>query len=427
MSDRSVSGPPTRPLLARLAVATLGLVALIGGIMPPATVHAATDRLPDLRASRATELRIQTTSSGRRLLRFTSQMVNYGAGPFEVRGRRANSSLPFDIDQIIYDSDGGSRRRDTIATVVYAGDGHNHYHVRRMMRYHLWSTAGTMMDRKIGFCFFDTTPKQLSLPRAPQTRRYFESGCGGRTATTTRSGISVGWGDTYPWNFAYQYIDITGLPAGTYTLRSTVDLYDHFLESSETNNCSYARISIRSSGTTVTVLGSGSTCVNDYSSTPYAAAVDWMLAEGHGRTCDPGLFCTYTRLTRGEMAAYLSRLLDLPDATVDHYDDDDGTPYETHINRAAEAGLVVQCGARAYCPTRNLRRSEAALFIARALGSPPSANDHFTDDNGTLAEPAINAMVDAGLMSGCGAGLFCPTFAVVKGQASAWLYAAFGP
>ena len=59
---------------------------------------------------------------------------------------------------------------ETNATVVYAGDGHDHYHVRRMMSYHLWSTRGTLRDRKIGFCFFDTNPRYLSLPRAPRTR-----------------------------------------------------------------------------------------------------------------------------------------------------------------------------------------------------------------------------------------------------------------
>lgn len=411
----------------RCAVVALGLLALVGGIVPPAPVSAATDRLPDLRSSRPTDLRISTTASGRRLLKFTSQMVNYGAGPFEVRGRRPNSNAPFDIDQIIYNSDGGARRRDTEAAVVFAGDGHDHWHVRRMMTYHLWSTAGMFKDRKIGFCFFDTTPKRLSLPRAPRTKRYFESGCGGRTATSTRTGISVGWGDTYPWNFAFQWIDITGLPGGTYTLRSAVDLYDYFDESSEANNCAYARIRFGSSGSRVTVLGSGSTCVNDHAGTPYRVPVAWMLAEGHGRECDPGLFCTYSHLRRSEMAAYLSRILPLPEATVDHYDDDDGTAFETHINRVAEAGLFVQCGPRAFCPTRKLRRSEAALSIARALGLPPSPNDHFSDDDRTFAEPAINAMVDAGLMTGCAAGRFCPTAPVTKGQASAWLYAAFGP
>jgi hypothetical protein len=127
------------------------------------------------------------------------------------------------------------------------------------------------------------------------------------------------------------------------------------------------------------------------------------------------------------MAAYLSRLLALPEATADHFDDDDGTPYETHINRAAEAGLTTQCAARAYCPARTLRRSEAAVFIARALALPASTTNYFNDDDGTFAEPSIDAMVDAGLMTGCADGRFCPSGPVTKGQASAWLYAAFPP
>jgi hypothetical protein len=152
-----------------------------------------------------------------------------------------------------------------------------------------------------------------------------------------------------------------------------------------------------------------------------------MLAEGIGRSCDPGLFCTYNALLRGEMAAYLSRLLELPATATDYYDDDDGTPYEADINRVAEAGLVTQCGSRAFCPSRKLRRSEAALFIARARQLPPSANDHFHDDDGTLAEPAINAMADAGIVAGCADGRFCPSSSITKGQVSAWLYAAFPP
>ncbi len=254
---------PRRRATARLILA-LALTALVSGVTPAAPADAASDRLPDLRAARIRDLRIVRVGD-RNLLRFTSEILNFGAGPFEIRGRRPSKAVPFDIDQIIYRSDGGTRRMDTAATVAYAGDGHDHYHVRQMMSYHLWSTSGasgTLRDRKIGFCFFDTNARRLSLPRAPNTRRYAESRCGGRSALRTRTGISVGWGDRYPWNFAYQWIDITGLPAGTYTLRSAVDLFDRFVETSETNNCSYVRLRIR--GTTAAVLGSGSRCVDDY-------------------------------------------------------------------------------------------------------------------------------------------------------------------
>ena len=36
---------------------------------------------------------------------------------------------------------------------------------------------------------------------------------------TSHAGLSVGWADNYPWFFAFQWIDITGLPGGTYQVR----------------------------------------------------------------------------------------------------------------------------------------------------------------------------------------------------------------
>ena len=79
-------------------------------------------------------------------------------------------------------------------------------------------------------------------------RKYQQSGCGKRGSLHTTNGISVGWGDLYPAKFAYQWIDITGLPAGTYTIRASVDLYGKFLESNETNNCTWAKDLVQGHG-----------------------------------------------------------------------------------------------------------------------------------------------------------------------------------
>lgn len=403
--------------------AIAGLAASLAIAIPATPVDAATERPPDLRSAKIRDIRIVRTSTGRKLLRFTSEILNYGAGPFEIRGTRPSTSLPFDIDQMVYRSDGTIRRVQTNATVAYAGDGHDHYHVRRMMSYHLWSTRGTLRDRKIGFCFFDTNPRYLSLPRAPRRAVYRESGCGGRTARSTRSGISVGWGDRYPWNFAYQYIDITGLPSGSYTLRSAVDLFGSFVETVETNNCSYARLTI--SGSTVRVVGSGTTCINDYSSTPYAADVAWALGAGLKAGCDPLLYCTYNVALREQLAYFIARLMALPAADEDFFDDDEGRWYEVYANRVAAAGLMDGCGTRRFCGASSVTRAVAAVTIARALELPESTTDHYTDDNGLAAEPAINAVADAGLIPRCGEGLFCPTTTVIRGRMVRYLRSAF--
>jgi hypothetical protein len=398
-------------------------VTSLAAVIPATPAQAASEWRPDLRSAKIRDLRIVRTSSGRKLLRFTSEILNYGAGPFEIRGNRSSTSAPFNIDQMVYRSDGTIRRVQTNATVAYAGDGHDHYHVRRMMSYHLWSTRGTLRDRKIGYCFFDTNPRYLSLPRAPRSAVYRESGCGGRTARSTRSGISVGWGDRYPWDFAFQYFDISGLPSGSYTLRSAVDLFGSFVESAETNNCSYVRLTI--SGSSVRVVGSGTSCINDYSGTPYAGDVAWALGAGLKAGCDPLLYCTYNVALREQLAFFMVRLMTLPATDEDFFDDDEGRWYEGYANRVAAAGLMDGCGTRRFCGASSVTRAVAAVTLARALQLPESTTDHYTDDNGIAAEPAINAVADAGLIPRCGEGLFCPTTTLIRGRMVRYLRSAF--
>lgn len=148
-----------------LFAATLAVIALVPAWAAP-PVAAGADRLPDLQAVRPRDFRIVNVD-GRRLLRFTSILVNKGTGPMEVLARRPTSSSPWRVQQVIDNDAGGKRRVDTDATLRYAGDGHNHWHVERMMAYHLWSGRGTRGDRKVGFCFFDTTHWMPRLPGSP--------------------------------------------------------------------------------------------------------------------------------------------------------------------------------------------------------------------------------------------------------------------
>lgn len=410
-------------------VRTLALIAAIGlliGVVPATPARAADDKLPDLRAARTTTVRIRTTSSGKRLLRFTSQMVNYGAGPMELRSSRPSTSSPWVVRQRIYDTDGGHRDVTSDATLVYAGDGHDHWHVRRVMTYHLWGSAGTYRDAKIGFCYFDTTPRDLALPGSPNSKVYLESTCGTRRSLTAKTGLSVGWGDTYPWNFAFQWIDITGLPGGTYTLRTVVDLYDSFLESNETNNCTWTRVRFNDTGSSASVVSTGSGCVDDWSTTAFAADIDWLFETGITSGCDADLFCTFNPVSRGEMAAFLSRALDLPASPTDHFTDDGSSVHEDAINRIAEAGITVGCAPGRFCPTRDVSRAQMASFLARALDLPASHTDHFTDDDGSTHEADIDRIADAGITTGCTATTFCPTTDTTRGAMAAFLHRAFG-
>ena len=306
----------------------------------------------------------------------------------------------------------------------YAGDGHDHWHIRRILSYHLWSGSGTTRDAKIGFCFFDTNRRTTALPGAPTSRKYTQAGCGKKNSLSTRTGISVGWADLYPADFAYQWIDITGLPAGTYTIRAAVDLYKQFAEVSEANNCAYARISFKATGTAVKVLSTGTTCLTDGASSGYADDIAW--ASGLISNCDADMFCPYAYVTREQVARAFARALDLPAATEDFFTDDNGLAREADINRVAAAGLMTGCGTRRFCPTGLVSRGSLATFFVRALGLPPTDEDDFTDDETKANEADINAAVAAGIMNGCGPTTFCPTTAAKRGQTTRWLHHAFG-
>ena len=226
-----------------LMLASLLTIALL---TPATAASAASDRLPDLAMAKLQHL-VTDNDGSRRLLRFSSIIVNVGPGPMELRSQRSSTSSTWTSQQVIYNDAGGSRTVNLPSVqLVYGGDGHNHWHVRDLERYSLVPTGGgaERAGNKAGFCFFDNYQYKLSLPGAPQTVKYPRTVCGTQTSLTLRHGLSVGWGDNYSWSLPDQYIDTTGLPDGTYRLWAFADQANNFLESNESNNSTWVDLRI---------------------------------------------------------------------------------------------------------------------------------------------------------------------------------------
>ncbi len=68
-------------------------------------------------------------------------------------------------------------------------------------------------------------------------------------------GLSIGWGDKYTWKLPDQYIDITGLPSGEYTLTATADAQGFLRERCEANNTTTAVLRI--TGSSVSIVNAG--------------------------------------------------------------------------------------------------------------------------------------------------------------------------
>jgi hypothetical protein len=253
------SSPARKVVVALVVAVALALVVLmVLQLASSRPAYAASDVLPDLGMAHPQDLRIRSTADGRRLLRFSSIVVNVGAGPFEVRGQRPDTNTStMTVTQRIFDDAGGSRYVPTPATMYFGGDGHNHWHVTNLEDFELerldnGKLVGT--GAKHGFCFYDNyrygatgDPSYLTTTTPPA--------CGRSSSLEVFEGLSVGWGDIYRYNLPDQYIDITGLVSGRYQLISTADPDNWFQESNDLNNESWVNLQIKGSKVSVVRYG----------------------------------------------------------------------------------------------------------------------------------------------------------------------------
>lgn len=219
----------------------------------------AVDLLADLGMDSVSDVQI-AVENGRRLLRFSTTIVNIGEGPFEVRGQRASvADTLMPVIHRIYDASGAWRDVAIASVLEYSGDGHDHWHIRALQVSELLTADGTSLVRgsKQGFCFWDNAGYRLTLPGAPQTAVYRRAGCGHHHEITVAMGLSIGWGDTYSYSLANQYVDVTGVADGRYRLVVTADPDNWFEETVEDNNLTWVDLEIVNGGLDVRVLAYG--------------------------------------------------------------------------------------------------------------------------------------------------------------------------
>jgi hypothetical protein len=164
---------------------------------------------------------------------------------------------------------------------------------------------------------------------------------------------------------------------------------------------------------------------HDLWDSPFVAAIQWIYDQRITAGCSATRYCPVASVTRGEMAAFLRRAMQLPAATRDYFSDDDGLTHESSINAVAEAGITAGCAPARFCRDAPVTRAQMAGFLVRALDLPPTTTDFFDDDDGASLESAINAVAAAGLTRGCADRSYCPKAAVSREQMAAFLVRAF--
>jgi minor extracellular serine protease Vpr len=165
----------------------------------------------------------------------------------------------------------------------------------------------------------------------------------------------------------------------------------------------------------------------DISDSKFVEDIIWAWENGITVGCTSTLFCPDGLVTRGQMATFLARALDLPATSADFFTDDETNRHEQNINRVAEAGISFGCGGTNFCPNGLVTRAQMASFLSRGFDLAATSTDYFTDDEGSRHEANINKIRAAGITFGCGPTTFCPNGIVTRGQMAAFLHRASTP
>lgn len=128
----------------------------------------------------------------RRLLRFDTIIINYGELPI-VLGSPADPEPPYTASQFEF------------------SPCHGHYHFSGWADYELKDSGGTTVafGHKQAFCLLDSLQYVAGAPEEGFDCDF--------------QGISSGWADIYSSDLDGQWVDVTGIPEGDYTLEITVN------------------------------------------------------------------------------------------------------------------------------------------------------------------------------------------------------------
>ena len=221
----------------RQVLRVLILIGLFVLFINPSAQAASTNKselLPDLYQEIPYNLEVEqfgTGSSADYHLGFGSTVYNFGTGPLTVVGHRDSTATPqMDASQVIQNKDGSTTTVPNIGKMQYVDSiTHQHWHYLKFDNYALETMKGkpAALDRKTGFCLGDrfVAQEDVHYPNQPPDAVYTDN-CRFQEpdALDVSEGISINYGDSYLPQLEGQYVDITGVPAGRYSLVHRVNI-----------------------------------------------------------------------------------------------------------------------------------------------------------------------------------------------------------
>jgi hypothetical protein len=203
------------------------------------------ERVPDLVPLPARDLKLAKNDEGDMTLYFSTTYYNQGRGPLELRVEDETTNLREDVErtvaQRIYRVD--DSYRDVPVGVFLWHQEHLHYHFDAFVEYDLAPVDANGHEDLEGsrikstFCLRDVSKVDLPFADRPEEAGY-------KICGKYLQGVSVGWGDTYYWDYPAQNLNVSSLPSGTYQFITRVNPSDVLEEINYENNVSVVTFKI---------------------------------------------------------------------------------------------------------------------------------------------------------------------------------------
>ena len=162
----------------------------------------------------------------------------------------------------------------------------------------------------------------------------------------------------------------------------------------------------------------------------HEGAIEAIAAADITSGCAANLFCPTRAVTRAEMAAFLIRALgESPAPAAGTFSDvPAGQWYTGFVERLAALEISVGYGDGTFRPHLAVSRGEMALFLIRALDLTPLAHQGTFSDVPASAffAGAVERIAADGITLGCGGGRYCPNDWVLRDQMATFVTRAFG-
>lgn len=158
-----------------------------------------------------------------------------------------------------------------------------------------------------------------------------------------------------------------------------------------------------------------------YGESVHVPAINDLTARDVVQGRSDGTFGPHESLSRGQIATLIGKAGGFTPVTENRFSDLEGNPHAGYINALADAGIVTGFADGTYRPTGTVSRDQSASIVATWLALDPVEDDQFDDIAGNIHRTSINALAVAEVAKGTAERQFSPKRDLPRDQSATFV------